>query len=393
MTPATTYGTVTKTFHWLTAALILAIIPLGVIANGLPYDTNEQLAQKALLFSIHKTLGVTVFFVALARIGWALSHPKPGPMHPERKAETLLAETVHWLLYASLVITPLTGWIDHAATTGFAPIWWPFGQGLPFVPKDDGVAHLFATLHWVFGKVMVASLILHIAGALKHHLIDRDATLRRMWFGKSTAPAMPYHRAPVAAPLLAVLVIAGGVGAAFAMTSGDDDTAQTAALEQVASDWTVQDGTLSISVTQFGSTVTGSFADWTAAIAFDPDAETDAGEVTVTVSIGSLTLGSVTAQAMGADFFDAETHPTATFTGPITRSGDDYTADGTLTLKGSSAPLALPFTLSVDGDTATMQGSTTLNRMDYGIGASMADETNLGFAVTVDVDLTATRAD
>lgn len=62
------YGSVTKTFHWLTALLILTLIPLGIIANKLPYETSEQLAQKAWLFSLHKTLGVTVFFVALARI-------------------------------------------------------------------------------------------------------------------------------------------------------------------------------------------------------------------------------------------------------------------------------------------------------------------------------------
>ena len=96
---ATTYGTVTKTFHWLTALVIITIIPLGVIANRLPYETNEQLAFKAQLFSFHKTLGVIVFAVALPRILWALTQPKPGSLHPERKAESFLADLVHWLLY------------------------------------------------------------------------------------------------------------------------------------------------------------------------------------------------------------------------------------------------------------------------------------------------------
>ncbi|MDP4990023.1 MAG: cytochrome b/b6 domain-containing protein, partial [Marivita lacus] len=114
------YGAVAKTFHWLTALGILAVIPLGIIANDLPYDTAEQLADKAWLFSLHKTIGVTLFFVALARILWALSQPKPAPLHPDRKTETLLAEIVHWLLYGSLVLVPLSGWIHHAATEGFA---------------------------------------------------------------------------------------------------------------------------------------------------------------------------------------------------------------------------------------------------------------------------------
>ncbi|SEM44350.1 Cytochrome b561 [Loktanella fryxellensis] len=392
ITAPTTYGTVTKVFHWLTAALILAIIPLGIIATDMGFETNEQLARKAQLFTIHKTLGVAVFVVALLRILWAVSHAKPGPLHPERRAETLLAETVHWLLYASLVITPLSGWIGHAATTGFAPIWWPFSQSLPFVPKDDGVAHLAESVHWVFGKVMIATLLLHIAGALKHHLIDRDATLRRMWFGRTATPQVGYHRTTIAAPLAALLIVLAGGGTAIALGGGDAPEAETAALETVASDWTVQEGTLSIGVTQFGSTVTGSFTDWTAAIAFDPEATDVAGEVTATIAIGSLTLGSVTDQAMGADFFDAATHPTATFTAPITRTADGYVADGTLTLKGQTAPLSLPFTLTLDGDTATMQGQTTLDRLTWGIGQTMADETNLGFGVTVEIALTATRA-
>ena len=130
------YGSVAKTFHWLTALGILAVIPLGIIANDLPYDTAEQLADKAWLFSLHKTVGVTLFFVALARILWALSQPKPAPLHPDRGVETLLAEIVHWLLYGSLVLVPLSGWVHHAATEGFAPIWWPFGQNLPLVPES-----------------------------------------------------------------------------------------------------------------------------------------------------------------------------------------------------------------------------------------------------------------
>ncbi|MEL6685743.1 MAG: cytochrome b, partial [Pseudomonadota bacterium] len=183
----TTYGTVTKSFHWLTALLILTVIPLGAIANRLPYETNEQLAFKAQLFSFHKTLGLIVFGVALARIIWALTQTKPAPLHPERKAETMLAELVHWLLYISLVAVPLTGWIHHAATEGFAPVLLPISQELPFVPNDESIAKLFAGLHWVWSKIMVGAILLHIAGALKHQIVDKDATLRRMWFGRSEA--------------------------------------------------------------------------------------------------------------------------------------------------------------------------------------------------------------
>ena len=130
---AQSFGLVTRTFHWLTALMILTAIPLGVIANQLPYDSAEALAQKAELFSLHKTLGVAAFLLGLARILWALVERHPAPLHPERRAELTLAGAVHWLLYISLVAVPLSGWVHHAAVTGFAPILWPFGQTLPFV--------------------------------------------------------------------------------------------------------------------------------------------------------------------------------------------------------------------------------------------------------------------
>ncbi len=111
----------------------------------------------------------------------------------------------------------------------------------------------------------------------------------------------------------------------------------------------------------------------------------------VTVSIPSLTLGSVTEQAMAADFFDAENHPTAEFAGKIEKTADGYVATGPLTIKGQSVPLTLPFTLAIDGDTATMSGEAEVNRLDFGLGKSMPDEGSVGFTVAIKVALTASR--
>lgn len=387
----TRYDPIAKSFHWITALLIFAIIPLGVIAHELPYDTSAQLAQKAFLFSIHKTLGVTVFFVALLRIIWALTHAKPAPLHPERKAETFAAETVHWLLYGSLVIAPLTGWIHHAATVGFAPIWWPFGQDLPFVPKDIGLANLFGSLHWVLTKVMAAAIVLHVAGALKHQFIDKDTTLSRMWFSSKPSPEVPAHRAPAAAPFAALAVFVLASGAAIAMNTASEDGPAVPTLDAVASEWQVQSGEIAITVLQFGSDVAGSFADWTADISFDENAAPNHGEVNVTIAIGSVSIGSVTQQALGAEYFDAAVFPTATFAGPITSTDAGYVVDGTLTIKDASIPITLPFDLTLDGDTAMMSATVELDRRDFGIGDN-GDDAQLGFIVPVAINLTATRS-
>ena len=390
------FGTVSKTFHWLTALGILVLMPLGLIANKMPYETSEQLADKAWMFSLHKTVGVAVFVIALARIGWALSQPKPGLLHADRRLESLAAETVHWLLYGSLVVVPLSGWIHHAATTGFAPIWWPLGQGLPLIPKSEGLASTFAGAHWVLTKVLGLALLLHIAGALKHHVIDKDATLRRMWFGRADTPSTSgthRHTAPIALALTfwaASLSIGAALGA-YAPHGGP--AAQAAALEQVQSDWQVQSGTLGLTVTQLGSDVSGTFNDWTAAISFDETVQNGiAGTVDVTIAIGALTLGSVTSQAMGPDYFNTDAFPTATYVADILPVTDGYEAQGTLTIKDQSMPLTLPFGLSLDGDSAWMIAGTTLDRRTFGIGDNMTDEGSLGFSVSINVELMATRA-
>ena len=94
---------------------------------------------------------------------------------------------------------------------------------------------------------------------------------------------------------------------------------------------------------------------------------------------------------MGGDFLDATGFPTATFKADLLPAENGYVASGTLTLKGASQPLDLPFSLELEGDTARMSASTTLQRLDFGIGATMPDESSLGFPVKVDITLTATR--
>ncbi|MFX0542629.1 cytochrome b/b6 domain-containing protein [Roseovarius sp. S4756] len=399
----TSYGSVTKFFHWTIALMILSMFPLGWIASELAErieapdiaTTDAVLEWAKLLFSIHKTLGVTIFALALLRILWATLQPKPALLNGDKPLEAWLAETVHWLLYGSLVAVPLSGWVHHAATTGYAPIWWPLGQDLPFVPKNPAVAEVSAALHFILQWVLAGAIGLHIAGALKHHGIDRDATLRRMLPGHLTA--LPTERQPGhALPVLAALAVWGAALAlgAWAGWLSPHQGARAEALAEVSSEWQVEDGDLNITIVQNGSNVTGNFEDWTAEISYDPqaDAEGQHGAVTVTVAIPSLTLGSVTGQAMGADFFAAEDYPTAVFEAALIEE-DGLIADGTLRIKDQSVPVRMPVDLVIEGDTAKASGALTVNRLDFGIGTGTQDESSLAFDVRIDWALTATRSE
>lgn len=393
------YGLVARAFHWLTALVILSAIPLGLVANGMD-PGPETIAAKARLFSLHKTLGVAAFGLGLARILWALGQTRPVGLHPERKVESLVAHLVHWLLYLSLVLVPLTGWVYHAAVDGFAPILWPFGQGLPFVPKSEALAASAAALHWVFTKLLAAAILLHIAGAVKHHLIDRDDTLRRMTRG-TPAPALAPALAPATAarrslaPLgLALAVYAAGLGLALSIPGTPAPAAEAPAAPGTArvGNWRVEGGSLDLSVRQMGAAVNGSFARWQAGISHDAAiTEGKTGTVTVEIDLASLSLGSVADQAKGPEFLDLANHPTATFTADLMAGPAGPVAEGRLVLRGQEKPLTLPFSLTITGDRAEARGEVTLDRRDFGIGAGYADEATVGFAVTVSFALTARR--
>lgn len=389
------FGRLSRWLHWLTAALILIALPLGVIANNLPYDSSEELLRKAWVFSLHKTVGIMAFLTGTLRILWVMTQPHPAPIHPDRRLETGLAALIHWMLYISLLAVPLTGWVHHAATEGFAPILWPFGQGLPFVPTSETVAEIGAALHWTFTKLLALSVVLHVAGALKHHLIDRDATLLRMVSGVS-APATPTAaHGTTRAAIAATTIFAAATGlavvlsqSAHAPTNGPTEAAATPA---PSGNWQVETGSLGITVRQLGAPVSGQFDRWQADIRFDDAATPPTGAVTTRIDMTSLRLGSVTSQAQSADFLDSAAHAEAIFEAQIAPDGETFLATGTLTLRGVTQAVTLPFDLAIDGDTARMTGSTTLDRRDFGIGASYGDEATVGFSVTVDIALTARR--
>jgi cytochrome b561/polyisoprenoid-binding protein YceI len=394
------YGSLSRLLHWSMAIAILAMFPLGKIAHDAPFDTAEQLARKAQLFSAHKTLGVVVLGLAVVRIGWTLSQVHPQPLHPARRLETLAASVVHLLLYVSLVAVPLTGWVHHAASQGFAPIW-GIGQSLPFVPKDLGLSETAGALHGVFVKLLGVSLLLHIAGALKHHVIDRDDTLRRMTRGIAALPQKAGH--PASSPWVAKGIAVAIWSAALAVTLSQAPAptpsskiplggVQPPAPAAAQGNWVVRDGSLGLSVQQFGQTVSGEFAQWHAQITFeDSPGDGIKGAVEVRVDTRSLRLGSVTEQAKGADYLAVSQFPQAVFVADIHALGDRYEAQGTLRLRDVEVPVSLPFVLTLSGDTAKMQGNVTLDRRLFGIGDAMTDEGQLGFEVVVPVALTAQR--
>ena len=164
-----------------------------------------------------------------------------------------------------------------------------------------------------------------------------------------------------------------------------------------AQPWTVRDGesTIAVEATQQGVKFNGGFSSFKSQITFDP-ADLAASKAVVDIDINSWSSRSSDrdGQVGDADWFNVAAFPTARFeTTEIRSTGEStYEADGTLSIKGITKPVLLSFTLTIDGEVATMSGEADLNRLDFNVGeGAWTRDSDVGHAVKVVVNLIADK--
>jgi cytochrome b561 len=167
------FGLVTRVIHWLMAAGVIAMLALGTrIADMQPGLSNLW------LYSLHKSVGLILLALVLIRIGWHRISPPPAPLGPPQAWEQRLARAAHVAFYVVLIAVPLSGWIASSAT-GLDVMLFDRWVLPPIAPvsvawEDAG----FAT-HGLLTKLLMALILLHVAGALKRQWAG-DGTLTRM---------------------------------------------------------------------------------------------------------------------------------------------------------------------------------------------------------------------
>ncbi|MCF8159331.1 MAG: cytochrome b [Polaromonas sp.] len=175
---AARYSTVAIVLHWLLALLILAMFGVGLYMTDLPFSP-----QRLKLYNWHKWAGVTILALTLLRLGWRLTHRPPAlPVAVTQTMpgwQTRAYHATHHLMYLLFFAVPLMGWA-YSSAAGFPIVW--FGQiPLPdLLPVNKELAELIKPLHKLLALALMSLAALHIAAALKHHLIDRDGLLLRM---------------------------------------------------------------------------------------------------------------------------------------------------------------------------------------------------------------------
>ena len=183
---ATRYTTTAIVLHWLIAAGVIVLIGWGWWMQTIP---KLPVGPRVDAFNLHKSIGMTVLLLMLVRISWRARH-RPPPLMPMPRWQAQLAQAVHVLLYICLIVQPMSGYLG-SAFSGY-PVRF-FGIVLPaWAPKYDILKDAFGVVHLVNSWVLVGALALHVAGTVKHALLERDGSFRRIWPRTSrTAAAGP----------------------------------------------------------------------------------------------------------------------------------------------------------------------------------------------------------
>lgn len=394
------YSFAAITLHWLIAAALLFQLALGL---GL-----EDLGAKAFAqYQLHKSVGIAILLLTLLRVGLRLTLPRPAPL--EKGFPGFLAAAVHGGLYAFMLGAPLTGWMLVSTARIKVPTLIFGNIPLPHLPLPDSFGDFSSAAHSVLAFLGIALILLHVAGALRHHWLLRDGLVYRMtpmrsWIvavilvallpaswavGRAMlapaaiAPAKPTPQAPVPMPLQAVETSRAPVAEAVA---NEAEEVEKPSPEAAPPSWTIlPGGRLEFVATYGADSYKGSFARWSGKIVMDPD-RPETADIRIDIDMASANLSDATQNSMllGEDFFATGQFATAVFRANKARktAPDRFQADGTLSMKGVEAGQSLRFALSGTGTRRHVTGSADIDRNRFGVGTGASAS---GIAATVSV--------
>lgn len=168
-----TYARPALALHWILAVSLTGMVALGWFMISIEDDPGSDW-----YFNLHKSIGISIFLLVLLRIVWRLTH-RPEPLPSFVPAwQIKLSSVTQMLLYTCMIVLPVAGFIGaRYSKDGIAF----FGVALPTAVPNHDLAELFFSVHGVTAWILVGLVALHVAGALKHLLIDRDGVFQRMW--------------------------------------------------------------------------------------------------------------------------------------------------------------------------------------------------------------------
>ncbi len=425
------FGLIARGFHWTSALIVLALLSLGFYMAGLEYSPF-----KLQLYFWHKSFGILVLMLVVLRFGWRIYSEAPEPLNSHEKWEKVLSNIVHVLLYLGLILMPLSGWLMSSAGDFPASFFGLFDMP-DVVSKDEALFTFLRKVHTLAAYALIVAVGLHALGAIKHHLIDKDETLTRMGGHTIIIPAalillaIPAYLAGkhIVADLLlkeheheeeqveeqhaheepeAIIIIKPPSDDLLQGASGNTPQSVSKYNSGEIPYWSIvpSESHIKFEATQYAEAFEGRFEEFSGDIYFDPN-NLEQSRADITIDIASIKTGSDDrdVQAKGSEWFDTTKFTSAFFQARSFERVDSgkaeanrFIAKGYLTIRGKTIPVTLPFTLDFesagdDSEMAVMEGTLSLNRLDFGIGQGEWKSTDtIGNAVKIMISVRAGKA-
>jgi cytochrome b561 len=171
---APAYTITARVLHWITAFLILSMIPLGIV---IARDWGGS--AQDFLYDLHRSIGAAVIPLVILRLIYRWAHP-PLPLPDNIAAiQRRAAHATHWSLYALLIVQPFTGWIATSAYRAPVIVFGLF-ELPPIWPENRAFSEQLFSVHNLIGIAIACLAAAHIAAALYHHFVRKDRILMRM---------------------------------------------------------------------------------------------------------------------------------------------------------------------------------------------------------------------
>ncbi|NND90327.1 MAG: hypothetical protein HKN42_05625 [Granulosicoccus sp.] len=355
------YDDIAVLFHWTIALLIIGLLVIGKYMVSL--DENDPV--RFVLTQWHKSFGISVLLVSVLRLVWRFTHkppPEPAGLPDWQKR---LAALVHWLLYALMLVIPITGWIMVSAsplnidTVLFNVIEWPHLSAFETLDNREEFAHAFADYHEIAGNLLLVLLLAHIGAALKHHFVDKDITLVRMlpdWASSAFKRKLASLAAIIAAGAAAMYLYADAGNQAALLAAGDSEVSFVAEV--------------------MGETSPGLFTDTSVEALID---EAQPAGSTIVARVQTASVSSDNAQMQGSlpdtEWFDVQNHPEALFESTSVTAADDGSlqVSGRLTIKQHTQDITFPMILTDEQGKRVARGEFTIDRREFDIGLESND--------------------
>jgi len=170
--------------HWVIAVLMVLNVILGLSAENVRDEWVRPIVDT------HKSIGITLLGLAILRLLWRATHEPPAMPQGYGRLERVAAHLAHWALYGVMFLLPLSGWMHDSAWKDaathpmqyFGLFEWPrIGWIMAIEPlSKEGLHDLFGAVHLWLGNLLYVLFALHVLGALKHQILDREKELQRM---------------------------------------------------------------------------------------------------------------------------------------------------------------------------------------------------------------------